>query len=77
MRDYIRDGENGFLAPVGEPEKMAEAAIRLIDEPPLMQRISSAARETALEHTWERCARDAEAFYRRLLALKKHPLHVC
>ena len=71
LRDYIRDGRNGLLVPVGDSRRMAQVTLALLRDPEQQQRISAAARATALEHTWDRCARDAEAFYRRLLSMKR------
>ena len=71
MRDYIRDEENGMLVPVGDADQMADAALKLLHDPEAAQRISAAARITAIEHTWVRCARDVEAFYRQLLAVQR------
>jgi glycosyltransferase involved in cell wall biosynthesis len=75
MRDYIRGGQNGVLVPIGDPERMADAALRLLNEPETAQCISAAARVTALEHTWDRCASDVEAFYRQLIALRQRSSH--
>lgn len=71
MKDYIRDNENGLLVPVGDTWRMTQAVLGLLRDEAQQRRLSEAARATALEHTWDRCARDAEAFYRRLLLIKK------
>ncbi len=71
MRDYIQHEENGLLVPIGQPDSMAQTAIALMENAEQCRRLSSAARVTALEHSWDRCAADAEVFYRRLLLMKK------
>jgi glycosyltransferase involved in cell wall biosynthesis len=71
MRDYIVSGENGLLVPVGRSELMAERAFELMSDPVRCLKMSAAARQTACQHTWDRCARDAAEFYERLLAMKK------
>ena len=72
MRDYIKSGENGLLVPVGRPDVMAERAAGLLGNLTRCQAMSSAARETACQHTWDRCARDATEFYRHLIERKSH-----
>ncbi|MGO8747679.1 MAG: glycosyltransferase family 4 protein [Thermoguttaceae bacterium] len=71
MRDYIQSGENGLLVPVGRPDLMAERTLELMSDPARCRKMSAAARQTACQHTWDRCARDATDFYQRLLARKK------
>ena len=46
--DYIRDGENGFLADT--PREWVEKLTRLIDDPALRCRLGAAARTTIAEH---------------------------
>ncbi|MEQ9411989.1 MAG: glycosyltransferase family 4 protein [Fuerstiella sp.] len=67
MRDYIQDNVSGRLVPPGRPDLAAAAAAQVMRDPDLGRRISAAARATAEQHTWDRCAADAEAFYRQLL----------
>lgn len=71
MRDYIQDGVNGRLTTVGHVEEMVAAALQCIDNPDYARRLGDAARMTALEHTWDRCAEDVEEFYRRIQGMKR------
>lgn len=70
MRDYIQDGVSGRLVPPGRADLVAEAAMQVMNNPELGQRMSTAARATAEQHNWDSCAADAEAFYHRLLHRK-------
>ena len=50
---YIaRDGENALLVPVNDHEAMARAALRLLEEHGLAQRISAAARRECERYSW-------------------------
>ncbi|NVB83372.1 MAG: glycosyltransferase [Kofleriaceae bacterium] len=62
--DVIDDGRNGFLVPPRDPAALAAALERaLLISPQVRAAVGSAARETALSHTWERVAeRYAEVF---------------
>lgn len=71
MKDYISEGQSGRLVPPGRPELVAAAALQVMGDESLGQQISNAARATAEQHTWDRCAADVEAFYRQLLAFKQ------
>ncbi len=57
MKDFVRDGETGFLVEAGEPAELAFAIIRLLDDPAERMRIASAAQATARTFTWGRSAR--------------------
>jgi colanic acid/amylovoran biosynthesis glycosyltransferase len=46
--ELIRDGVNGILVPPADPEALAEAIARLIDDPALRRRLGIAAREEVL-----------------------------
>jgi len=48
--DYIADGENGLIVPIGRPKPMAEAILRLAGEADLARRLGQAARAYAQEH---------------------------
>ena len=42
--EVVRDGENGLLVAPGDPEALAGAIVRLLDEPGLRERLAAAAR---------------------------------
>jgi N-acetyl-alpha-D-glucosaminyl L-malate synthase BshA len=66
--DVVKDGETGFLAPVGDVIAMAEAARRLLTDRPLHQTMSLLARRRVEESFQLDPAVDRyEALYRRVL----------
>ena len=62
----VKDGETGLLVPPGDDQAMARAALRLLREPGLAARLTSAARKscleqfswTAVEEAWLRVYRE-------------------
>jgi len=48
MREAVTDGVEGFVVPVRDPTAMAEALIRLIEDPDLRRRMGHAGRERVL-----------------------------
>lgn len=69
LPEVIADGESGFLFPVGDVRAMAEAAVRLLQDPERHRQMGEAARRRVLAHF------DAslivpryEAFYAAVLA---------
>lgn len=50
----IRDGHDGFIVPVRDPDAIAEKLAQLRDDTDLRRRMGAAARETALAHDWQR-----------------------
>jgi glycosyltransferase involved in cell wall biosynthesis len=65
--EIVRDGETGFLVPPREPQALADALARVLDDPPLAARFREAALEIALEtYTWEANARRCERLYAEL-----------
>jgi len=48
--EQITDGENGFLIPLKNPEKIAEAALKLSTDEKLLAKMGAKARETVLQH---------------------------
>jgi glycosyltransferase involved in cell wall biosynthesis len=57
VREVIRDGENGLLAPVDDPSAMARAINRLLSDRDLAARLAQQARHDAAHYTWESRAR--------------------
>ncbi|MBN1884955.1 MAG: glycosyltransferase family 4 protein [Candidatus Krumholzibacteriota bacterium] len=66
LRDSVIDGETGFLVPYGDETAFAEKALELIENDPLWRRMSAAALARVKELTWERCALESEALFRRV-----------
>jgi glycosyltransferase involved in cell wall biosynthesis len=58
----LRDDENGAVVPVGAPRALADAIIRIVDDPVVWQRLSNGALRTieqaAMARTFERVAHD-------------------
>ena len=69
MPDVVENGYNGILIPPANTTSIEEAVLRLVKSRELRQRLGEAARETMKHYTWERAARQLEAFYRHVLAL--------
>ena len=68
LPEVVTEGENGFLAPLGDTAGLAEAIGRLLDDDALHARMSARARELAVERFRMAPMIDRyEAFYRRVL----------
>lgn len=48
--ELVRDGDNGLLAPEGDPDALADAIERLLCDPALRRRLGRRGRETVLRH---------------------------
>ena len=46
-RETVRHGENGFLVPVRDTAALADAMLRFLDDPSLIERMGQAARRIA------------------------------
>lgn len=68
VADVIVSGENGFLVPADEPEKIAELIDRCIRTPETAAQIGEKAAKTAGEMTWEH---NAKQYLTMFEALKK------
>lgn len=68
VSEVIRDGETGLLVPFAEPEALAAAVLRLLNDAPLRQRLGAAGRElVAHRYPHERAA---DAYEQLILSLK-------
>jgi len=66
-REVVRDGENGFLVPVQEHGRFAEAIARLATDPDLRRRLGGFAGEDFSEWSAEVLVARQEELYQRLL----------
>lgn len=71
MRDVIRDGENGLLAPAGDAAQLAEKIGSLLRSADQRQALGAAARRTAATMTWDRVAEDWERMFLGVAPEKK------
>ncbi|MDP3938920.1 MAG: glycosyltransferase family 4 protein [Deltaproteobacteria bacterium] len=56
IREVIRDGDNGRLAPPGDPEALADALRALLADPALAAALAARARKDVESYSWERRA---------------------
>ncbi len=69
--DTVQDGVTGFLLDP-DPERFAEALLRLESAPELRQRLGAAARQAVLDYwTWPRAVDDLEGQFETLLAPRR------
>lgn len=65
--DFLRDGETGYLVPLGDVDGIVRAVGRLADEPELARRMGGDNLRRAPDHRIERTAALYEALFERLL----------
>ena len=66
--EWITDGENGILVPPRSPEKVADAILRLSNNPDLRSGLGSRARETVLARgRWDTLMAQVEKDYEELV----------
>jgi phosphatidylinositol alpha-mannosyltransferase len=65
-REVIRDGVDGLLVPPGDDEAVASAIARVVREPNLAAKLSSAGRERARRFAWDVVSPRIEAVYERV-----------
>jgi glycosyltransferase involved in cell wall biosynthesis len=66
-RSLVVSGRTGFLAPVGDSEAMAKAALSIARDPELRRRMSAAARAHSLTFSWDEAMAGILARYRCLV----------
>ena len=63
MPEIIAEGENGFLVPPRNPEKLAEKILLLLNNSELREKIARNNREKARKYSWENVAKKLEEVY--------------
>jgi glycosyltransferase involved in cell wall biosynthesis len=66
MHDHIRNGQNGYLFPVGDVSAAVEVLTRLRGDTSLVRRVGQPAMKTARALTWSATANRLVAFFREL-----------
>jgi glycosyltransferase involved in cell wall biosynthesis len=68
--DVIKHEETGLLVPEKNEQRLADAILRLLDDPPLARRLGDTGREFAVQHfDWERITDETERLYRQAVRL--------
>jgi len=68
----VRDGDTGLLVEAEQPDAVAEAVARLLDDPPLRARLGAAGRRAAESHyNWDRVTADLRRIGQELGATAK------
>jgi glycosyltransferase involved in cell wall biosynthesis len=68
VRHLLRDGHTGLLVPDDDVEAMARAIVRLVEEPPLAERLSANGRELAERSSWAHVHAEWERIFAELEA---------
>jgi glycosyltransferase involved in cell wall biosynthesis len=70
--EVVRDGEDGILVPPGNPEAIAAAVCRLLDDEPLRKRLGDAAIQSAFSRFQpQKSADELTRIYQSVLATKR------
>jgi glycosyltransferase involved in cell wall biosynthesis len=66
--EVVQDGKTGFVVPRNAPQRLAEATLRLLQEPALARQMGEAAMKDMLErYSLSQMVRSMEALYDELL----------
>jgi glycosyltransferase involved in cell wall biosynthesis len=66
-RELVHDGLNGFLVPPGDPQKLADAIVKLVNDPDLRIKMGRESRQRAeLLFDLDRTMKDYEALYLKI-----------
>ncbi|MFM9019571.1 MAG: MSMEG_0565 family glycosyltransferase [Actinomycetota bacterium] len=63
LAEFLRDGDDCLMTPVGDSGPLAQALVRLVNDDDLRDRLIASARHTVRRHTWDEAARRAEDIY--------------
>lgn len=68
LAEFLRDGDDCLMTPVGDSGPLAQAIVRLVNDADLRARLTASGRDTVRRHTWDEAARRAEEVYEGELA---------
>ncbi|XZN91552.1 MAG: glycosyltransferase family 4 protein [Microcoleus sp.] len=69
--EVVRDRDNGILVPPRDSQAIEQALERLITDRPYLEKLRRNAYATAQKYSWQRIARDNQAFYEAALSQKR------
>lgn len=69
--DAIDDGDNGYLVPQRDPKAVADALLRLLDDPAAARAMGERGRQRALSRDWSHVVDEYLAIYDRVLGRKQ------
>jgi phosphatidylinositol alpha-1,6-mannosyltransferase len=64
--DAITDGENGYLVPQRDPGAVADAVLRLLDDPAAAREMGERGRQRAMSRDWSRVVCEYLALYQKV-----------
>ena len=70
-KDVIRDGENGLLVPEGDVPGLAEALLKLIQDPALLARMGAAAYADAVRWRPEHIMQQWQNLFENILSSRR------
>jgi glycosyltransferase involved in cell wall biosynthesis len=72
IREWVVDGDNGRLVPIGDSGKMAEAIIELFSDPAMLRRAAdNNLAQAQTRANWDRNFEILESMYERLMTLSR------
>lgn len=73
-QEIVHEGKNGFLVPVGDTEKLAQALAWLIRDPALRRRMGTESRRIVQPYDWHDIVRRYEAIFREVAERERAPV---
>ncbi len=70
LREFLSDGRDCRMAPVGDVDALAGALVEVMRDAALRARLVAGGRDTAARFTWGRAAEAHEAVYERILVAR-------
>jgi len=71
VEDYARDGFNCLIVPPKNPQKMAEAIIKILENSSLAEQLSQNASASVKKFTWEKTLDQFEQYFEEILRQNK------